>query len=130
MKKFFMYLLACVFTIGLTSCGGAIGGNDPSSVAKACYDAMLNDDIKGAMDYMHFKMEMTAEDKEQMEGLMQGLWKASGCTGFEITGEEIAEDGQTAKVFMSITEKGKDKPGEKTIKMIQVDGKWMVDSGK
>ena len=127
MKKFLMYILACVFTMSLASCGG---GNEPSAVAKSYYDAVFAGDFKGAVDQMHFSRELTAEDKEQFAGLMQGLWSAAKYTGFEITGEEVAEDGKTAKVFMKITEEGKDEPKEETVKMVNVDGTWLVDSGK
>ena len=125
MKKYFMFLLACVFTLSLASCGG----NNPSAAAKSCYDDVFAGDFKGAVEQMHFQKELTAEEKEQFAALLQGFWSTE-YKSYEITGEEVAEDGKTAKVFMKITEEGKDEPKEETVKMVNVDGTWLVDSGK
>ena len=127
MKKFLMYILACVFTMSLASCGG--GGSNPSAAAKSCYDDVFAGDFKGAVEQMHFSQELTAEEKDQFAALLQGFWSTE-YKSYEITGEEVAEDGKTAKVFMKITEEGKDEPKEETVKMVNVDGTWLVDSGK
>ena len=116
----------------LVSC---IESDTPSSVAKKYLTYIKDGNYEKAVDMIHFKKEMTNEDKQQVVDLMKDkMTSAYGEQGnisdIEITSEEIDEDGEHAKVTYKYKDAKKDKEKTDKMKLVKIDGKWMVDAGK
>ena len=78
---------------------------------------------------------MSAQDKEDIVKLMREKMEASyeeqgNIENIEITGEEVKEDGEHAKVSYTYTDKKKGKEKKDKLDLVKIDGKWMIDSGK
>lgn len=86
------------------------------------------------VDYLHFKKEITPEEKEQFGNMLEekgkkSIEKQGAIKSYEITSEEISEDGTTAKVDYIIKhEDGKE--SSQSINLVNIDGKWLIDSEK
>lgn len=116
----------------LVSC---IESDTPSSVAKKYLTYIKDGNYEKAVDMIHFKKEMTKEDKQQVVSLMEDKMKSAygeqgNISDIEITGEEIEEDGEHAKVTYKYMDAKKDKEKTDKMKLVKIDGKWMVDAGK
>lgn len=128
MKKLsFILLSACMLL--LVSCTNST----PSSVAKDYLTAIQKGDYEKAVDLIHFQKEMTASDKEEVAKLMREKIEINGepsIEDIEITGEDVKEDGEHAKVSYKYKDKKKDKEKTDKLDLVKIDGKWMIDSGK
>lgn len=129
MKKFFYSLCAALTLILFASCA-----NTPSSVATDYLDNFKKGDYAAMVDQMHFKKNMTDKDKGEIISILEEkgketIEKNEGIAGFVIVSEEIAEDGFTAKVNYTLTY-GNGKTKDEEIKLVKVNDKWMLDSGK
>jgi hypothetical protein len=116
----------------LVSC---VDNSTPSSVAKNYLTAIQKGEYEKAVDMIHFKKEMSAQDKEDIVKLMREKMEASygeqgNIENIEITGEEVKEDGEHAKVSYTYTDKKKGKEKKDKLDLVKIDGKWMIDSGK
>lgn len=132
MKKLLAGLFACVCVFLLAACGGA-GANTPTAVAEDYLSELKAGNYEAMLDQLYFKQEMSDTDKEQLvvmcKGKMEETIKKNGeIKGWEITSEEIAEDGQKAVVKYTLKHENEDV--EDKLKLINVDGEWKVDSGK
>ncbi|MBR2863458.1 MAG: DUF4878 domain-containing protein [Bacteroidaceae bacterium] len=132
MKKLLAGLFACVCVFLLAACGGA-GANTPTAVAENYLSELKAGNYEAMLDQLYFKQEMSDTDKEQLvvmcKGKMEDTIEKNGeIKGWEITSEEIAEDGQKAVVKYTLKHENKDV--EDKLKLINVDGEWKVDSGK
>ncbi len=129
MKKFFYSLFAALTLILFASCA-----NTPSSVVTTYLDNFQKGDYAAMVDQMHFKKNMTDKDKAEIVSILEEKGKETaekneGIAGFVVVSEEIAEDGLTAKVNYTLTY-GNGKTKDEDIKLVKVDNKWMLDSGK
>ena len=91
-------------------------------------------DYAAVVDQMHFSKEMSKEDKDQLVQLFAAkdrpeVEKKGGVASFELGEVEVAEDGQSARVKYVINY-GDGSQKEDDQKVILVDGKWVLDSGK
>ena len=116
----------------LVSC---IDNNTPSTVAKDYLTSIQKGDYEKAVDLIHFNKEMTNKDKEEVVKLMKEKMEASygeqgNIQDIEITGEEIKEDGEHAKVAYKYMDSKKGKEKKDKLNLVKIDGKWMIDSGK
>ncbi|MBO5134263.1 MAG: DUF4878 domain-containing protein [Bacteroidaceae bacterium] len=132
MKKLLAGLFACVCVFLLAACGGA-GANTPTAVAENYLSELKAGNYEAMLDQLYFKQEMSDTDKEQLVAMCKGkmedtIEKNGEIKGWEITSEEIAEDGQKAVVKYTLKHENKDV--EDKLKLINVDGEWKVDSGK
>ena len=130
MKKILLGMIVCLSAMLFTSCGGP---STPEEVAKAYHEAMAQGNIDKAVDLMYFK-SLKDDQKKAFVEMMKGQIKEEDIEKSKnavITTEaaEIAEDGETAKVKVTVTLEGED-PDTDTVKLIKVDGKWYVNSGK
>lgn len=126
------FILLSAFMLVLVSC---VDNSTPSSVAKNYLTAIQKGEYEKAVDMIHFKKEMSAQDKEDIVKLMREKMEASygeqgNIENIEITGEEVKEDGEHAKVSYTYTDKKKGKEKKDKLDLIKIDGKWMIDSGK
>jgi galactitol-specific phosphotransferase system IIB component len=132
MKKLLAGLFACVCVFVMAACGGA-GANTPTAVAENYLSDLKAGNYEALVDQLYFKQEMSDTDKEQLVVMCKGkveqtIEKNGELKGWEITSEEIAEDGQKAVVKYTLKYENKDV--EDKVKLINVDGEWKVNSGK
>ena len=132
MRKLLAGLFACVCVFVMTACGGG-GGNTPTAVAENYLSELKAGNYEAMVDQLYFKQEMSDEDKEQLVVMCKGklektIEKNGEIKGWTINSEEVAEDGQKAVVKYTLHYENKDV--EDKIKLVNVDGKWMADSGK
>jgi hypothetical protein len=116
----------------MAACGGA-GANTPTAVAENYLSDLKAGNYEALVDQLYFKQEMSDTDKEQLVVMCKGkveqtIEKNGELKGWEITSEEIAEDGQKAVVKYTLKYENKDV--EDKVKLINVDGEWKVNSGK
>ena len=65
-----------------------------------------------------------------MEGDVFVYGEQGNIQDIEITGEEIKEDGEHAKVSYKYMDSKKGKEKKDKLNLVKIDGKWMIDSGK
>lgn len=124
MKKLLAGLFACVCVFVMAACGGA-GANTPTAVAENYLSDLKAGNYEALVDQLYFKQEMSDTDKEQLVVMCKGkveqtIEKNGELKGWEITSEEIAEDGQKAVVKYTLKYENKDV--EDKVKLINVDG--------
>ena len=131
MRKLSFFLLSACMLL-LVSC---IDNNTPSAVAKDYLTNIQKGNYEKAVDLIHFNKDMTNKDKEEVVKLMKEKMEASygeqgNIQDIEITGEEIKEDGEHAKVSYKYMDSKKGKEKKDKLNLVKIDGKWMIDSGK
>lgn len=111
MKKTFIYLFAAILvcSFAFVSCGQSgdtsnattsVSKKDtPSDVMEKALKSLQKKDYKGTFQFTAGIEEASEEDLKQMAALVEMLYEANGgLKDYEILGEEISEDGQTANV--------------------------------
>lgn len=129
MKKLF-FALVCMFAVmAVTSCGGSSA--TPAGAAADCIELIKAQDYEGFVETIHFG-DATPEEIEQAKAMYVSLFKDKGSKQIEKKGgiasytlisEEIAEDGQTAKVKYELTY-GDGSTETQKFDMTFVDGEW------
>jgi uncharacterized protein (UPF0179 family) len=130
MKKIISGALAILCVLLMVSCSP----NTPTSVAEAYLDDLKDGNYKELVDQMHFKKEMTEQDKAELVKMLEDkatktLEKKGAIQGYEITSEEISADGNSATVRYTMTYANTKDENEK-VKLVKIEDKWVVDSGK
>ncbi len=136
MKKALL-LSACLFVMALiSSCGG--GSATPADEALKCVELIQNGDYEALVDEIQMKEDATAEEIAQFKEMMVAMGKEKGAKQIEAKGgiasykvvkEDIAEDGQTAKVEVEVTY-GNGKTEIEKYNMALVDGNWKMSLDK
>lgn len=121
MKKFLYIMIAAIALLGFASCSS----NTPSAVVKKAYACMQKNDIDGYMQYVG-----TDDDSEKSLSAMKqkvemALAFQGGIKSYEITDEEIGEDGESATVKVDVTF-GNGKTENTKVKLKKFDGKWKI----
>lgn len=130
MKKFFS-LLAVAVAMFMVSCSSAPA--TPSDAAVEYYQCVANGDYEAFANAIHYD---TTDPEEIAEGkaMIISLYKEKaapkmeekgGVKSVEATGETISEDGNTANVQLKIVY-GDGSEKTEDVKMVKVDGKWML----
>lgn len=131
MKKLLFGIFTCLCALIMVSCAGS---STPTSKAEAYLNDMKAGDYAAVIEHLHFKKAMTDEDKQQLATMLEekgqkSIEKDGAIASYEIISETISEDGTTATIESVVKyEGGKEK--NETIKLVNIDGKWLVDSGK
>lgn len=130
MKKLILGAIAILCVFFMVSCSS----NTPTDKAKAYLDDIKDGNYKELIGHLYFKQEITEENKQQYVNMLEEkaaktIEKKGAIEGYEITGEEISEDGNTATVTYTMTY-AKSKDENEKVKLIKIDDKWVVDSGK
>lgn len=130
MKKLLFGIFACICAFVMTSCAG----NTPSAKAEAYLNDLKDGDYKSMVEHLHFKKAVTDEDKAKLVAMMEekgqkSIEKDGPIEKIEITSENISEDGTSATVGYTLTHSNGTTSSE-TVKLVTVDGKWLVDAGK
>ena len=118
-----------------SACGG--GGNTPTKVAEQAAKCMQDKDYEGFVDLMYVENEEGKDlesEKKMVAGMLQAKAESSlnekqGIQSYEVTSEEISEDGNEAVVKTKIEfEKKTDEDDVKLKK--DADGNWKIDMSK
>jgi len=129
MKKI-IFILSLVFVLAFVSCSS---DNTPEGVVKEFVSCMKNGKYEKAIDLFYTKKPLTEKDKQGYVEILKKAGKqyeeSGGLDGVEITNVTISEDGESAKVDY-ITKYGNGTTKKGSDKLVKVDGKWMLDSGK
>ena len=140
MKKVFSFLAVATCAFFMTNCGGGGGGNTPASIQKSIYTQMQKGNYEKAVEIMIENLDsektLSTKDAEGVEMLKAFTEKAKesaeakgGLKSFEITGEEVSEDGLSTTVSAKLVY-GNGKEETETTKYVQKDGKWKLSMGK
>lgn len=130
MKKLLLGIFTCLCALIMVSCSS----NTPTGKAKAHLDAWIDGNYAEIVEQFHYKTEKTAEDKAKLaqileEKVKKSIDKKGAMESYEIVSETISEDGTTAKVECLVKYAGGEV--EKiTVNLVNIDGNWLVESGK
>jgi len=130
MKKLITGFITCICALVLVSCSS----NTPTNKAKAHLDALKDGNYIELVNTLHFKKAVTDEDKQGLANMLEEKGKKSieekgNIKSYEITSEEIGEDGETA-IVKSIIHYEDGSQDDQDIHLVKIDGQWLVDSGK
>ena len=131
MKKIIRLMGIALIAFAFAACGKSAS---PEGAVDAFLKSYQKGDYKALLEQTHFKKQLTDEQKEQFAQVIEEkvgpeLEKKGGLKSYEIDNVEIDEDGQSAKVFYTMHfGNGTDKKDDE--KVLLIDGKWLVDSGK
>jgi len=136
MKKLLTLALALTALVLTVSCGTKSAS--PGAAAKAYMEALAAGDYEKVTDGMYFGPDMTAEETEEARAMWLSLIREKGAgdieekggiQSVELVSEEIAEDGQSATVVLKTTD-GNGETEEDSMKMVLVDGRWLMSVEK
>lgn len=130
MKKILSIMSFALVALAFVSCNN----NSPEAVVQEYVADLQAGKYEEALDLFYFKKELTDKDKQQYVSLMTEKWgkeidKKGGISGVEITNVEVAEDGNTATVNYTM-KYGDGSTKDENTKLLKVDGKWKMESGK
>lgn len=135
MKKVSYFGLFATLMLIMASCGspstpGAAAKQYAEYIQKGNYekfaDGIVLDEKMDAAKVKEAKEGLTAMLKEKVS---KEIEKKEGIKNIEIVSEEVAEDGNTAKVILKQTY-GNGETEENTYDMIKKDGSWKMDMKK
>lgn len=120
MKKFMTFVCAAFAVILMAACSG----NSPKGVVEKSIKCMVDKDYKGYVDLLYIdedkhSPEEIEESKKQIVELLEAkmpmaLSKTGEIKSYKTVSEEVAEDGNSATVNVSITYEKDGKETEKT----------------
>ena len=130
MKKILSFLSLVLVALTFVSCNS----NSPEAVVQEYVADLQAGKYEEAIDLFYFKKNLTDADKQQYVSMMKDKWgkemeKKGGITGVEITDVSVAEDGNTANVKY-ILKYGDGTSKDQDSKLLKVDDKWKMESGK
>ena len=131
MKKMFRLMAMTIVALAFAACGNS---NTPEGAVEKMLKSYQKGDYAAVIDQLHFSKELSKEDKAQLVQLFQEkdapeVEKKGGIASFDIAEAEVAEDGQSARVKYTL-HYGNGTQKDDKHKVILVDGKWVLDSGK
>lgn len=134
MKKLFYWGIMMIALVCWVACSG---DNTPSGAMKSYLSALQSGDYEKLIDGTAFLNSDPAKVEELKETLVafykekgqKELEAKGGIRQTEILSEEIAEDAKSAIVRYKLVY-GNGEESEDTQKLVSVDGKWLMDSGK
>lgn len=130
MKKILSIMTLVLVALTFVSCNS----NSPEAVVQEYVADLQTGKYEEAIDLFYFKKNLTDADKQQYVSMMKDKWgkeieKKGGITGVEITNVSVAEDGNSANVKY-ILKYGDGTSKDQDSKLLKVDDKWKMESGK
>ena len=130
MKKVLSILSLVLVALAFVSCSK----NTPEGVVSAYISDIQAGQYEDALDLFYFKNGITDSQKQQYAALMRDkmakdLDKKGGISSFEITNVQMTEEGNIATVDYTLKYGDGSAKSDKS-KVIKVDDKWKIDSGK
>ena len=131
MKKMFRLMAMAIVVLAFAACGS---NNTPEGAVEKMLKSYQKGDYAAVIDQMHFSKELSKDDKAQLVQMFEEkdapeVEKKGGIASYEITEAEVAEDGQSARVKYTLHYGNGSEKNDKQ-KVLLVDGKWVLDSGK
>lgn len=131
MKKVINLLSVALMALAFVACSSS---NTPEGVVDAYLKALQKNDSRKALEMFHFSKELTAEEFDQYvqmvdEKVSKETAKKGGIVSWEIEVPEVAEDAESAVVCYTVKYGDGSEQKDKQ-KVVKIDGKWMLDSGK
>ena len=132
MKKVFYLLSIALMAMAFVACSSS--KNTPEGVVDAYLKAMQQNDTRKALEMFHFSKELTPEEFDEYVQMVDDKVKKQnekkgGIESWEIQAPELAEDAQSAVVRYTV-KYGDGSEDSDNQKVVKIDGKWMLDSGK
>lgn len=131
MKNLFRLMAMTIVVLAMSACSKS---STPEGAANAFLKSYQKGDYVALVDQMYFSKPVSDEDKAQFAELLKGkvgpeVEKKNGIASYDIDEAVIAEDGQSAKVNYTL-HFGDGSESKDDVKLILVEGKWMLDAGK
>jgi hypothetical protein len=132
MKSLLRMMAMALVVFAMTACGSKSA--TPEKAANTFLKNYQNGDYAALVNQMHFKKDVTDDDRAQFAVLLKGkvgpeIEKKGGIASFDIDETKVAEDGQKAVVNYTL-HFGDGSESKDDVKLIFIDGKWMLDTGK
>lgn len=130
MKKIFT-LIAVAVAMFMVSCASAPAS--PSEVAVDYYQYAVDGEFEKLVDCIHIEAE-TPEEVAEAKAMLNSLFTEKAAPQIEAKGgiksveslaETVSEDGNEANVQLKITY-GDETTKNEDLKMVKVDGKWLM----
>ncbi|MFI3286392.1 MAG: DUF4878 domain-containing protein [Rikenellaceae bacterium] len=134
MKKFFTFTLVAALFAVVLSCSSA-SNNTPSAVVETLAKSMKSGDYEAVSDLIYSDgSEESAQMKVAIVSMLEDkgaktIKEMGGIESYEITSEEISEDGESAEVGLTFLY-GNGETKEDTYDTINKDGKWYLEISK
>lgn len=131
MKKVINLLSIALIALAFAACSSS---NTPEGAMKNYLKAVQNNDAKAVVDMFYFSKQLSQEEHDQYvqmfaEKLTKQNEKKQGVSSYEIGEVVMAEDGNSAVVNYTVHYGDGTEQSDKQ-KLVLVDGKWLLDSGK
>ena len=125
MYRFFVF--SCLIAImSLVSCGGGSGSDSPSKVVEKSFNALIKNDISGALKYFDIPAEATAAEKKMMEAFVEEMQKSDPIVKFEVLEESISSSGERATVTIKVFyQSGRESTDNQ--RLTKTDKGWKID---
>jgi len=132
MKKVIYLMSVALIAIAFMACSSS--KNTPEGVVNEYMKAMQKGDTRAALEMFHFTKELSEEDLNQYVQMVDDKVakqneKKQGIDSWTIDEVTMAEDGESAVVKYTVKYGDGSQDPDKQ-KVVKVDGKWMLDSGK
>ena len=132
MKKIFYLLSIALMAMAFVACSSS--KNTPEGVVDAYLKAMQKNDSRKALEMYHFSKPLTDEQFEEYVQMVDDKVKKEndkkgGIVSWEIEAPEMAENAESAVVRYTVKYGDGSEDSDKQ-KVVKIDGKWMLDSGK
>ncbi len=132
MKKVFYLLSIALMAMAFVACSSS--KNTPEGVVDAYLKAMQKNDSRKALEMYHFSKPLTDEQFEEYVQMVDDKVKKEndkkgGIVSWEIEAPEMAENAESAVVRYTVKYGNGSEDSDKQ-KVVKIDGKWMLDSGK
>ena len=132
MKKVFYLLSIALMAMAFVACSSS--KNTPEGVVDAYLKAMQKNDSRKALEMYHFSKPLTDEQFEEYVQMVDDKVKKEndkkgGIVSWEIKAPEMAENAESAVVRYTVKYGDGSEDSDKQ-KVVKIDGKWMLDSGK
>lgn len=130
MKKILSVLSFALVALAFVSCSK----NSPEGVVKEYISCLKNGQYEDVVALCHFKKELTDKERQEYADLLRNkmaadLEKKGGISDVVITNVDMAEDGESATVSYTI-KYGNGSAYGNADKVVKVDGKWKLHTGK
>ena len=131
MKKVLYLLSIALVALTFASCSSK---NTPEGVVDSYLKAMQQNDTRKALEMFYFSKPLTDEQFDESVQMVDDKVKKQnekkgGIDSWTIETPEVAEDGNSAVVRYTV-KYGDGSENTDKQKVVKVDGKWMLDSGK
>lgn len=129
MKKILSILSIALVAIIFAACSN----NSPAGVVEEYVSCLQNGKYDKAVELFHFKSAPTDDQKAFMISMIgkaaEKYQEKGGIASVKINDVQVAESGEAATVSYTTTY-GDGSTKDDKDKVIKVDGKWLLDSGK